>query len=62
MSAGILVFIIIGIIIWIYGNTAWNKVGDEYEFRIFIAVLMDLALIIFGLYKLFEYLFTIKLW
>ena len=66
MTLGLLLLIIFGGLFWIYCNYMGYKsmisISDDFELPAFIAMISDLVLIGYGLYKLIEWLFTIKLW
>ena len=68
MNLGLLIIIIVGTVLFIYGNYKMCKLVFKDEdsrvgiltFSTYIAII--LCAIGFGLIKLFEWLFTIKLW
>lgn len=68
MNLGLLIIIVLGTVLFIYGNYKMCKFvfKDEdsnagiFTFSTYIAII--LSAIGFGLVKLFSWLFTIKLW
>lgn len=67
MTLGLLLLIIIGIIIIVYGNLLLLNI-DVLNHNLFqriivtFSVIIEFLFIVAILYEIFEYLFTIKLW